>query len=146
MTLPHLTRPYETWAPVVARVLFGLLFLNSAFWKIPGTEMFTMQVAGAEAVGLPFATVAVFLAFVLEVVAGLMLVFGYKTRTAAAVLMVFVFLILVFYGRNLADQTQMMTFFSCLQVIAGLIYISVYGAQKAAVQTCPLPQGLTKTM
>ncbi len=145
MTLPFLTRPYETWAPVVGRVLFGLLFLNGAFWKIPGTDMFTMQVAGAEAVGLPFATVAVFLAFLLEVVAGIMLVVGWNTRMAASALIVFVILIAVFYGRNLADMQQMMTFFTCLQLIAGLLYVSVYGAQRAAIATCPLPKGLTKT-
>lgn len=145
MKLPHLTRPYEQWAPVIARILFGALFLNSAFFKIPGTETFYMQVAMSAAVGIPFALIAVTLAFIVEVVAGIALIVGYNTRTAAAVLIVFTVLIALFFGRNLADQTQMMTFFSCVQLVAGLIYVSVYGAQKAAVATCPLPQGLTKT-
>ena len=145
MTLPHLTRPYEQWAPVVARVIFGALFLQSAFYKIPGTEMFAAQVEMSAAVGIPFAMIAVTLAFVLEVVAGIALVVGYNTRTAAAALIVFVALIAFLFGRNLADQMQMMTFFSCIQLIAGLIYVSVYGAQRAAVATCPLPQGLSKT-
>lgn len=145
MTLPHLTKPYETWAPVVARVVFGLLFLQSAFYKIPGTEMFGMQVEASAAAGIPFAMIAVTLAFILEVVAGIALVIGYNTRTAAAALIVFVALIAVFFGRNFSDMNQMMTFFSCIQLIAGLMYVSVYGAQKAAVATCPLPQGITKT-
>lgn len=145
MTLPHLTPAYERFAPVVARVLFGLIFLQGAFYKIPGTEMFSLQVAASEAAGIPFAAIAVTLAFVLEVVAGLALVIGWKTRTAAAALVVFVALIAFFFGRNLADQMQMMTFFSCLQLIAGLLYVSVYGAQHLAVKTCPLPQGLTKS-
>ncbi len=146
MTLPFLTRPYERWAPVVGRVLFGLLFLNGAFWKIPGTDMFAMQVAGAEAVGIPFATVAVTLAFILELVAGIMLVVGWNTRLAAFALILFVILIAAFYGRNLADMQQMTTFFTCLQIIAGLLYVSTYGAQRAAIATCPLPDGLTKSV
>ncbi|MBY0110636.1 DoxX family protein [Patescibacteria group bacterium] len=145
MTLPHLTRPYEQWAPVVARVLFGALFLYSAFYKIPGTETFAGQVEMSAAVGIPFAMIAVTLAFIVEVGAGIALIVGYNSRTAAAVLIVFTALIAVFFGRDLSDQMQMMTFFSCLQIIAGLLYVSVYGAQKAAVGTCPLPHGLSKT-
>ncbi len=145
MTLPHLTPGFEKWAPVVGRILFGLIFLNSAFFKIPGTEMFLMQVEMSGAVGIPFPMVAVALAFILEVVAGVALVIGWKTRTAAASLIVFTALIAVFFGRDLADQAQMMTFFGCLQLIAGLLYVSVYGAQAGAVKTCPLPKGISKT-
>jgi len=144
MKLPHLTRPYEVWAPVIGRILFGLLFLNSAFYKIPGTEMFNMQVEMSAAVGIPFAMIAVTLAFVLEVIAGVALVIGWNTRTAAASLIVFVVLIAAFFGRNLADQVQMMTFFACLQIIAGLLYVSVYGAQSVSVAKCPLPHNATR--
>lgn len=144
MTLPHLTPAYEKWAPVIARVVFGLLFLQGAFYKIPGTEMFAGQVAMSEAAGIPFPMLAVALAFALEVVTGIMLVVGYKTRTAAAALIVFVALIAFFFGRNFSDMTQMMTFFSCAQLIAGLIYVSVYGAQHMAVRICSLPHGLAK--
>lgn len=144
MTLPHLTRPYEVWAPVIGRVLFGLLFLSSAFYKIPGTDLFNMQVEASATAGIPFALIAVTLAFILEVVAGIALVIGWNTRLAAAALIVFVVFIAVFFGRNLADQTQMMTFFSCLQLIAGLLYVSVYGAQSVSVAKCTLPHNVTR--
>lgn len=144
MTLPHLSPVYEKWAPVVARVILGLIFLQSAYYKIPGTEMFSMQVGASAQAGIPFAYAAVFLAFVLEVCAGLALVFGYNTRLAAFLLAGFTLLIALFFYRNLADQMQMAMFTSCLGYIAGLMYVSVYGAQSVAVKTCPLPRGLQK--
>ncbi len=144
MTFPFHLRAYETWAPVVARIAFGLLFLQGAFYKIPGSDMFAMQVTQSEAAGIPFAMIAVTLAFILELVAGLMLVFGFMSRLAAFVLILFVALIAFFFGRNLADMQSFMTLMSCIQLIAGLLYVSVYGAQSAAVKTCPLPAGLSK--
>ena len=83
MQLPHFSSAYETWAPTIVRIISGLVFLMSAYYKIPGTEMFNMQVEMSGAVGIPFPYVAVLLAFVLEVVGGVALVIGWHARTAA---------------------------------------------------------------
>lgn len=134
MTLPPFSRSYENWAPVVARVVFGALFLMGASFKIPGTEGFLMETGMAAAMGVPFATVAVFLAFVLEVVAGLALIIGWQARRAAFVLAVFTLaLAFIFYG-NVSDPMVMGQFVSHLGLVAGLLYISVYGARHAAVR------------
>src|SRR5688572_22825051 len=119
MTLPHFSPVYERWVPVLVRVVFGLVFLMSAFFKIPGTEMFAMQVQMSGAVGIPFPYIAVLLAFALEVVAGIALVIGWHTRTAAILLALFVMLIAAFFYRNLADQTVFAGFMSCVVQIAG---------------------------
>lgn len=134
MPLPHYSAVYEHWAPVVVRVLFGLIFLMSAYFKIPGTDSFMMQVDMSGAVGIPFPFVAVLLAFVLEVVGGVALVVGYHTRTAAAVLAAFVLLIAVFFYRDLSNQATFGLFMSCLTQAGGLIYVSVYGTQHVAMQ------------
>jgi putative oxidoreductase len=123
---------YENWAPVVARVVFGLVFLMSAFYKIPGTETFTMQVGMSADAGIPFATLAVGLAFVLEVVGGIALIAGWHTRMAAAALAAFVVLIALFFFRDWSDQTIMGNFISCMTQAAGLLYVSVYGARHFA--------------
>jgi putative oxidoreductase len=140
MKLPHYSKVYETWAPVIARVVFGGVFLMSAYFKIPGTEMFSMQVGMSEAVGIPFAYAAVVLAFILEVVAGVALIIGWQVRTFALLLAGFVMLIALFFYRNLADQATFALFMNCLTLTAGLIYVSVYGAQTIAVKKDPLPQ------
>lgn len=145
MISPFLSRPYETWAPVIGRILIGAQFLVGAAFKIPGTSGFTNEVAMTAAAGLPLATVAVFLAFILEVAAGVSLVIGWNTRFFAFLLMLFtIVLILVFY-RNVGDPMTFGMMVSHLGLIGGLLYISTYGAQGKAVKACPLPQGLTKS-
>jgi putative oxidoreductase len=144
MSLPHLTPTYERWAPFIARLIFGGAFLMSAFYKIPGSESYTMQVNMSDAAGLPFAGLLVTLAFVLELIAGICLIVGFHVRTAAAALAVFVLLIALTFYRDLSDMTQFPLFMSCLELIAGLIYVSVYGAQSVAVKTCQLPKGMMR--
>lgn len=145
MTLPHQIRMYENWAPVVGRLLLAVAFLIGAAFKIPGTESFAAEVAMTAAVGVPFATVAVFLAFILEVAGGVALVIGWKTRLMAFLLMLFTVLLTALFHSNLSDPMQIGQFVSHLSLIGGLLYVSVYGAQHAAVQACPLPEGLSKT-
>ena len=144
MALPHMTRPYETWAPVLGRLLLASAFLVGALMKIPGTEIFTQQVAATAAVGIPLASVAVTLAFVLEVVAGIALAIGWKARLSAFVLMLYTILLTVLFHMSFADPMAFGFFMSHLYLIGGLLYASVYGAQHVAVNACPLPQELTK--
>lgn len=145
MALPHQTRAYETWAPVIGRILIAGAFLMGAAFKIPGTEGFTNEVAMSVAAGIPFATVAVFLAFILEVVAGVSLIIGWNTRLMAFLLTLFTLLLIFFFYRDISDPMKMGMLVSHLNLIAGLLYISVYGAQRMAVKTCPLPQGMMKS-
>ena len=90
MVLPHLTPGYEKWAPFIARLIFGGAFLLSAFYKLPGSESFNMQVRMTADAGLPLASVLVTLAFVLEIIAGVEHNVGYHNRTEAAALAVLV--------------------------------------------------------
>lgn len=132
---------YENWAAAAARIIFGLVFLMGAFFKIPGTDSFAMQVEMSGAVGIPLPLVAVTLAFILELVGGVALVIGWQTRLAALALAAFVMLVAFFFYRNIgADQTVFAGFMSCVIQSAGLLYISVYGAQYAALAKDPLPQ------
>ncbi len=139
-----MTPTYEKWAPVVARILLGLYFFHASVYKIPTTESFDMVVQSAAAVGLPFPTVAVFLAFILEFFGGIALLAGYHARHVAVLLAGFLVVIALFFYRNIADPMQMGMFLNCIAVAAGLLYVSVYGAQNAAIKTCEMPAGVTK--
>lgn len=134
MQLPHHNPLYVKWAPVIARIIFALTFLMSAFYKIPGTESFAMQVEMSGSVGIPLPFVAVTLAFILEVIAGIALLIGWHTRTAAILLAGFVFLVALFFYRDWSNQATFGLFISCLLEIAGLLYISVYGAESVAIK------------
>ena len=125
---------YEHWVPIVARTIFGLSFLMSAYYKLPGSESFAMQVGMSEAAGIPFAYFAVLLAFALELVGGLALIIGWHTRIFSFLLAGFVMLIALFFFRDWSDQQTMGNFISCCIEAAGLGYISVYGARHFAIR------------
>ncbi|MDB5194892.1 MAG: LysR family transcriptional regulator [Parcubacteria group bacterium] len=135
MMIPY-TRAYEHWAPFLARLIFGFQFLLGALFKVLAHPM---EVAQTAAVGVPFPEVAVWLAFAFEVIAGIALIVGWKVRPIALLLALYVLLLALLFYRNIADPMIMGEFVSHLGFIAGLLYVSVYGAQHAAVRKDVLP-------
>lgn len=132
-SIPH-TRWWEIWAPVVARVLIGGQFLMGALFKIPGTQGFAMEVGQSAAMGMPFAAVYVSIAFVLETVCALAIILGWHARAAACVLAFFTFALAIIFYSNFSDPLTMGMFVSHLGLIAGLLFISVYGAKNFALR------------
>ncbi len=130
----HKSPAFERWAPFVARLMLSATFLMSAVGKIPGTEMFKMEVEMSGVAGLPFPAVMITLALILEVITCVMLIIGWHVRTAAILLAGFTFLIALTFVRDLSDQMQMTIFFSCMNLIAGLFYVAVYGAKSIAIK------------
>ena len=120
---------YERWAPLVARVFLAIQFGVAAFFKL---TMFGDQVAYTAAVGVPFPTIAVALALVLEVVGIIALLTGYHIRLLAGLLAAYVLLLAVLFYHNWADQMNFGFFMSHLGLAAALLYISVFGARKNA--------------
>lgn len=132
-SIPH-TRWWEVGAPVVARLLIGGQFLMGALYKIPGTQGFAMEVGQSAAMGMPYASAYVTIAFALEVVCALAIILGWHARAAACVLAFFTLaLAIIFYG-NFSDPMTMGMFVSHMGLIAGLLFISVYGAKSFAVR------------
>jgi putative oxidoreductase len=129
----HFSRAYEEWAPVVGRALFGLLFIHASLYKIPGTDSLQREVAMTAAAGVPLAYIAVILAFFLELLGGLAFLLGWQTRTTALLLAVFVLILNFVFFTDFSNQMKLGSFISNLGLIAGLLYISVYGAQYAAI-------------
>ena len=131
MNIPPYSRSYEVWAPFIARLIFGFQFLLGAFFKI---TWHAAEVAQTGAAGVPFPELAVWLALVLEVLLGLALIVGYRVRVVALILAAYVLLLALIFYRNVADPMTMGMFVSHLGFIAGLLYVSVYGAQRIAIR------------
>ncbi len=125
---------WQEWAPVVARIIFGAFFLFGASAKIPGTATFSGQVAMTAAAGVPLPEVALVLAFILELVAGLCLLLGWHTRLAAAILVPYIALLTVLFHLSFATQVDVGFFVDHLLLIAGLLYVSAHGAQRFALR------------
>ena len=146
MISPEYNLNYEHWAPVVGRVLFALLFLVGALFKIPFTAGFAMESGMTAAHYVPLPNVAVFIGFVIEVVAAAALIVGYRTRMVAFWLMLYTILLTLIFHSGFESPDALGQFISHLGLIAGLLYMSVYGAQYAARERDTLPHGLGGTL
>lgn len=126
------SRAYQRFAPMIGRIFVALPFLVGAFYKIPGSESFAMQAGMTGNVGVPFPTIAVFLAFILEVVGGVALLTGIHVRIASAVLALFVMLLTVLFHWHFATPMDIGTFINHLVLIGALLTLSVHGGKKVS--------------
>ncbi len=120
----------EDWASVAGRIGLALLFLWSGYTKFAymGANVGYMQ-----AYGVPAAAILIWPAALVEVIAGLMLVTGWKTRWAALALIVFTVpatLIFHAYWSVPADQVlnQQIHFMKNLAILGGLLTVFARGA------------------
>ncbi len=111
------------------RVLLALVFLLSGIGKLRG---FDGTVAYISSVGLPLPSVLAALALALEIVAGVALILGYRTRWAALALAAFT-LVAAFLFHNfwsMPEQAQVMQqimFLKNLAIAGGLLMVAAYG-------------------
>ena len=144
MISPQYNLNYEHWAPVFGRVLFALLFLAGALLKIPFTAGFAIESGMTAAHHVPLPAVAVFIRFVIELVAAAALIVGYRTRMVAFWLMLYSILLTLIFHSGFESPEALGQFISQLGLIAGLLYLSVYGAQYAGRERDVLPHGVLR--
>ena len=108
---------------LAGRILLGHIFLLAGINKIPAYE----GTAGyMEAVGVP--GVLLPLVILLEILGGLALIIGFKTRWAAIALAGFTVLAAILFHADFSDQTQMILFMKNWAITGGLLLVYVYGA------------------
>jgi len=111
------------WTELLGRILLAQLFLMAGLHKITaytGTQGY-MEAMGVPGMLLP-------LVILLEVGGGLMLVFGWKVRWAAAAMGIFSLASAVIFHHNLADQMQMIMFMKNFSIAGGMFILAVHGA------------------
>ncbi|CAG9185542.1 Inner membrane protein YphA [Cupriavidus laharis] len=118
----------------VGRALLGLLFLISGILKI---SSFSGVAAWMASAGLPFASVALVLAILVEIGGGLLLVVGWQARIAAAVLALFLIPVtLIFHGFWSADaanaQNQLNHFLKNVAIFGGMLMVFAVETSAAA--------------
>ncbi len=114
---------------LVGRILLSVMFIISGWGKIGG---FAGTVGYIQSVGLPMPQVMAAGALVLELVAGVLLVIGWKTRWAAWALAAFTLIAGVLFHNywSLPADKQMMQqimFLKNLSVAGGLMMLAVAG-------------------
>ena len=84
--------------------------------------------ATIEAAGLPLPSFAYAAATLVEVVGGLLLIAGYRTRLVALILAAFAVATAVTFHTALGDQNQMFHFLKNLAMAGGLLQVAAFGA------------------
>lgn len=120
---------------VIARVLLGLMFLLAGVSKFGNLQGTAGYIASA---GLPMASVLATLTALLEVVASVALIVGFKARYAALALAVFTLLASVLFHNFWAmpadkQMVQQLMFLKNLAVAGGLLLVFSFGAGPASV-------------
>lgn len=118
------------YGPLAGRILIALIFLMAGLGKITGFEHTVGYIASK---GLPLPQLAAIGAIVVEMGGGIMLVLGWNTRLAAAVVFFFTAMTALLFHNFWAvapdqAQNQMIHFMKNISMMGGLLYVVVHGA------------------
>ena len=115
--------------------MLAAIFLITGFGKINGFQGVTGQIASK---GLPVPEVLAVATITLELVGGLMLVFGWKARWAAMALAAFTALAGVLFHNFWAvpeaqKMLQQIQFLKNVAIIGGLLFVAAYGPGRFSI-------------
>lgn len=97
----------NNFASITGRVALASIFVQAGVGKLHGEEATQPYIASA---GLPLSALSYGVAVVVELVGGVLLASGVRSRTAAAVLAGFSITTAVAFHANFGDQNQMIHF------------------------------------
>ena len=115
---------------LAGRVLLAFLFVPAGFAKIGG---FAGMVGYSTAMGLPMPQVGVAIALVIELVGGLAILAGFKTRWAALALAFFTLVASFFFHAFWSvpaeqQMVQQLMFNKNIAIVGGLLVLAAFGA------------------
>jgi putative oxidoreductase len=111
--------------PLIGRLLMAAIFVISGVGKIADPAGTMGYIAS---VGLPAPSVAYALALLVEIVGGVLLIVGYRTRAVAVVLAVFSVVSALIFHHALGDQNQLFNFLKNVAMAGGLLQVVAFGA------------------
>ena len=109
---------------LVARVFISLIFLLSGINKIGNYEG---TVGWMESIGMP--GILLIPAIILEIVAPMLIMIGYKVKISAALLSVFCLATAIIFHSDFSDQMQFISFMKNIGLAGGFLFIVVNGAK-----------------
>lgn len=112
-------------AALAGRVLLAAIFILSGASKLADPAGTIGYIASA---GLPLPQLAFVGAAAVELLGGLALVLGYRTRYAALALAFFSLAAALAFHSALADQNQFIHFFKNIAMAGGLLQVAAFGA------------------
>ena len=109
---------------LIGRIFISAIFLFSGINKIGNYEG---TVGWMESFGLPgFLLIP---AFILEILAPILIIIGYQTRIAAGALSLFCIATAIIFHTDFSDQMQFVAFMKNLALAGGFLFLVVNGAK-----------------
>ena len=114
---------------LVGRVFISLVFLLSGINKIGNYEG---SVGWMESFGMP----GIFLipAIILEIVAPILIIIGYKVKIAAALLSVFCIVTALFFHTDFSNQMQFVSFMKNIALAGGFLFLVINGTKDFSLE------------
>ena len=130
MSTTSITATGQTSGSTSAAILVGRIFLSTMF-IVAGFGKLTAISATAGwfgAIGLPAPTVTAVVVGLVELLGGLAILVGYRTRIAAIVLALFTVGATLIAHLDFSDQTQQLFFMKNLSIVGGFLLLAAVGA------------------
>lgn len=115
---------------LVARILLASLFVLAGIGKIAAPAA-TIDYIGS--VGLPLPAIIYGGTIAVEILGGLALLIGFKTRYAGLALALFSIAAAFLFHNKLADQMQMTMFLKNLALAGGLLMVFAFGPGRLSI-------------
>jgi len=116
---------YNDIALLICRILIGLLFVMAAYAKFKGLAGTTGYMTK---LGVPAPSVMAPIVAAFELLAGVLVIVGFKTRLAALAIAIFVVIAALLAHTNFADQNQLNHFLKNVAIAGGCLALFVSGA------------------
>ncbi|WP_413164392.1 FAD-dependent oxidoreductase [Capilliphycus salinus ALCB114379] len=120
------------YIPLIGRAFLSSIFLYSAITKIFGFAA-TQEMIAAR--GLPLPTLMLLGNIIFQLIGGISLILGYKTRIGAVILILFLIPTTLVFHNFLADPGETTAFLKNLALIGALLMISYFGAGPVSLDT-----------
>jgi putative oxidoreductase len=124
----HLNLDYTL---LVSRILLSVLFIWSGVGKILD-PLGTQQYMAAR--GMPLTGLFLAAAIALELVGGLSILLGYRSRWGTAALMLFLVPATLIFHTDFADRIQQIMFMKNLAIFGGLLMLLEFGSGQIAIR------------
>ena len=119
-----------TIAPAVGRLMISAIFILAGLSKLAAPAM---TIAYIQSVGLRLPQVAFGISVLIEVIGGITLLLGYRTRLVASLLFGFALVTALFFHHHFADQNQFIHFFKNVAMAGGLLHVVAFGGGRLSL-------------
>ncbi len=128
-------------------LLFGRIFISLVFVVSAVRLLLNFKVSALSLVkmGIPLSEVVLAIGIAVQIVFGLFLILGYKTRLTAMSLIAFLVLANLIYHRDLTNIYNQLQVTKDIAIIGGLLYVYLYGPGETSLDARSAPPPPTRS-